>query len=141
MDKPTIRITQIPSGEAPEWARKAWVGLVLPCDLFVGYGLKPEVGVLLLKNEGFRRNRRSYAVLQKDAISILANHSPSAAAWWRINGFPRDTPGKDYFSFAEEEAKVVSGVVVRQEPGAVYDNMETGRWEPWIYPKGFTGAR
>ena len=137
-----IEIIQTPAGEAPEWVRQAWVGLVLPCDPYLGYGEKPEKGILSLEEkEGVRRRRRSYAVLQKDAIGILRNYSPNAAAWWRIHGFPMSTPGEDRFGFAEDEARIVRGVVSLQEPGIVYDNTETGRWEPWIYPAGFKGAR
>jgi len=139
---PMIEIVRAPASEAPEWVREAWVGLVLPCDPYLGYGQNPEKGVLSLKeNEGVHRKRYSYAVLQKDAISILRNYSPNAAAWWRIHDFPKSTPEEDRFSFAEEEARVVRGVVFRQECGVVYDDMETGRWEPWIYPKGFAWAR
>lgn len=137
-----IEIVRIPAGEAPEWVRQAWVGLVLPCDPYLGYGMNPEKGVLLLKeNGGIQRKRFSFAVLQKDALGILRNYSPNAAAWWRIHGFPRDIPGEDRFSFAEDEAKVVQGGVSRQQQGIVYDDMDTGRWEPLIYPKGFIGAR
>lgn len=137
-----IEIIKVPEGEAPEWVREAWVGLVLPCDPYVGHGQEPEKGVLSLKEcEGIHRKRYSYAVFQKDAIRILRNYSPNAAAWWRIKGFPRSTPGEDKFGFAEDEARVVHGVVSRQQSGIVYDDMETGRWEPWIFPAGFKGVR
>lgn len=139
--QPMIKIVRAPASEAPEWVRQAWVGLVLPCDPYVGYGQNPEKGVLSLKeNEGIQRKRYSYAVLQQDAIDILRHHSPNAASWWRIHGFPMSTPGEDRFSFAEDEAEVVQGVVSRQQSGIVYDDMETGRMEPWICPKGFVGA-
>lgn len=142
MQKPMIRITKVPAGEAPLWVREAWVGTVIPCDPYFGYGDNPEKGVLSLKeNDGVRRKLCSFAVLQEDAIGILRDYSPRAAMWWQIHGFPRDTPGEDRFSFTEDEAEVAHGIVFRQQPGIVYDDMETGRMEPWIYPKGFAGAR
>lgn len=62
---PMIEITRVPAGEAPEWVRQAWVGLVLPCDPFVGYAHTPDKGVVSLQET--TRNKWSYAVLQKDA--------------------------------------------------------------------------
>lgn len=136
---PMIKIVRVPEGEAPEWVRAAWVGHVLPCDPFVGYAQTRDKGVVSLRET--TRNKRSYAVPQKEALQILRNSSPNAAAWWRIHGFPKDTPGEDRFSFAESEAVVVQGIVSHQEPGVIYDDMETGRMEPWIYPEGYPGAR
>lgn len=136
---PMIEIVRVPEGEAPDWVREAWVGHVLPCDQFLGYAQSRDKGVVSLQET--TRNKLSYAVPQKDALQILRNYSPNAAAWWRIHGFPKDTPGEDYFGFDEADAKVVQGVVTRQGPGVVYDDMETGRMEPWLFPSGFAGAK
>jgi hypothetical protein len=137
---PAIKIIKVPAGDAPEWVRAAWVGLVLPCDPFVGYAEKPDKGVVTLRETKGRKGR-SYAVVQKDAIEILSKSNPDAAKWWLSCGFPKFTPGEDRFGFDADVAIVATGVITQQEPGVVYDNMETGRWEPWIYPKSFTGAR
>jgi hypothetical protein len=102
-----IRIVKTPAGEAPLEIRKAWVGLVLPCDPFFGYpdSADPERGVVSGKAE--LRNRPGFSVEQDAAIAILERHAPEAAEWWRGFGFPRSDC---YFCFSESEAEIASGV-------------------------------
>jgi hypothetical protein len=89
-----ILITQTPSGEAPEWVRQAWVGLNLPV---AGSGPEAELtsGVLtgpgnplerlLALITGKLKFNRGYPVYTANALAILEQHRPDAAAWWRDN--------------------------------------------------------
>ena len=105
-----IRVVRVPVGEAPFSVRAAWVGLELPCDPYLGYpsgGM--ERGVLSGQESLF--NRCGVSVPQEEAIAILEDISPRAAAWWRNHGFPR---GDERFGFAADEIEVLSGVTLQQ---------------------------
>jgi len=113
-----IRITCVPAGEAPLRIRKAWVGLILPCQRICGFpsdGM--DLGVLSRKKVG--RNRYGFSVPQGRAVRILKKKDPVAAAWWRKHGFPK---AGENFGFAEEEAEIISGVT-RQKIIQVTDEM------------------
>jgi hypothetical protein len=78
-----IRIIDIPPGEAPQHVRAAWVGLELP--LFpgeTGPRSMEQVEVLSLAKTGAESG---FVVDGKQALVLLAEHSPAAAAWWRDN--------------------------------------------------------
>src|SRR5262245_31416390 len=101
-----IRIVRVPEGEAPLEIRQAWVGLVLPCDPYLGYPASGgEQGVCTGRKSA--RNRYGFGVPQDQAIAVLDIENPQAAAWWRTQGFPR---GDERFCFAEAEAEIISGV-------------------------------
>lgn len=102
-----IKIVKIPAGEAPAKIRGAWVGLILPCDPYLGWPTSdgPDRGVLSGKEAA--RNRCSFSVPQDEAIRILEESAPEAAAWWREKGFPHSG---ECFGFAEDEAEILSGV-------------------------------
>lgn len=106
-----IQIIRTPEGEAPEWAREAWVGLELPCLSTVGY--RKGKGVVTLKEK--ERNSWGYAVPQKEALEILARHNMNAAMYWAEVGYPKDDPEESCFFFAENEATVVQGKIVPQK--------------------------
>jgi hypothetical protein len=89
-----VRIIDVPPGEAPAWVRRAWVGLLLP--LVPGHTGPRRMrahGVLtgprtwlarlwwLLSGGGWEE--RGYAVRARLAVTLLAEHAPEAAAWWR----------------------------------------------------------
>ncbi|HVV15121.1 MAG TPA: hypothetical protein VHD55_01850 [Candidatus Paceibacterota bacterium] len=118
-----IRITKVPDGEAPLEVRQAWVGLELPCGPICGYGDEPPKGVL--SNEPIKKNMYGFDVPQREALEILEASSPEAAAWWRTHGFPE---GNDYFVFDRHWAEIISGVTMQEI--TVWDNMETGRYQP-----------
>jgi len=106
-----IKITRTPAGEAPLWVRHAWLGLVLPCGPYVGFSEGKSRSVISLKEVP---NRYGFSVPQKKAIEILRRVRPNAARWWLVEGYPHR--GK-YFCFAEDEAKIISGVtrqIIRQ---------------------------
>lgn len=80
-----IRITSVPTGEAPLWVREAWVGLVLPVLERTKPGTSQK-GVLggELSPEHFK----SFTVLFIDAIAALQQKSKEtgkAADWWLEN--------------------------------------------------------
>jgi hypothetical protein len=92
----SIRIIDVPPGEAPMEIRKAWVGLVLP---LAGWRSRPTriaiAGVLsgpksflgmVLNCFKLRHERwEGYPVKARAAIEILGRQNPTAGAWWREN--------------------------------------------------------
>ena len=115
-----IKIVKVPAGEAPIEVRKAWVGLILPCDPYLGYpDNASERGVLTNKKRD--RNRCGFSVPQDQAIEILEKEHSEAAAWWKAHGFPQDAGSR--FGFAEEEGEIISGVT-RQQIIEVTDEMQ-----------------
>ncbi len=98
-----IRITKVPAGEAPVWAREEWVGLVLPCEPTAGEF--PELGVV---SGHFRpRIRPTFSVPQKEALEILAQKSKVAADWFHCSGYPHP---EGFFGFGVDEAEIIQGV-------------------------------
>ena len=76
-----IRITGTPPGEAPEHVRAAWVGLELPLlPGQTGPRTVEQVEVLSMQKTGAEAG---YMVDGKQAVALLAEHSPDAAAWWQ----------------------------------------------------------
>lgn len=94
-----IMIIKVPRGEAPEWVRRAWVGLVLPCS---GVLSGPGVGVLTGKPSN--HGKKTYRAPQDAALKILAQTEPEAVDWWRALGYPKQ--GKT-FGFCEDEVMIL----------------------------------
>jgi hypothetical protein len=105
-----IRVVHIPGGEAPFSVRAAWVGLELPCDPYLGYST-PGMERGALTGIPAERNRRGVAVPQAEALRILEQVDPRAAAWWNEHGFPR---GDERFLFSEDEIEIISGVTAQR---------------------------
>jgi hypothetical protein len=89
-----IRITEVPPGEAPEDVRRAWVGLVLPLapgergaraaqTSGVLTGPRHVLASLLHLLLGWTRPQQGYVVDAAQAIWLLGESAPDAAAWWR----------------------------------------------------------
>ena len=90
----SIRIIVVPSEEAPEEIRRAWVGLILPLA-FGEFGPRsiPEYGVHSMPRSylahlwrvfTFRcKYRLQYLIPVDAALEILEKTAPEAAAWWR----------------------------------------------------------
>lgn len=77
-----IRMIAMPPGDAPEWVRRAWVGLELP--------LVPDAP------------DQKELVYTHEAIAVLAAADMKAAGWWRAN-FPRACKANGMtFAFAPE---------------------------------------
>jgi hypothetical protein len=86
-----IRIKAVPPGEAPEFVRRAWVGLDLPV---IAGQVQPDHGPAF----GALSHQRlampaGYAVDGPTAIAILQTASPEIAAWWRENVPAAVAPG------------------------------------------------
>ena len=76
-----IRITNTPPGQAPEWVRKAWIGLELPVDESIDAQKGTQIGA----RGGKPENSGGYPIRTEDAISSLREKSPKAARWWETN--------------------------------------------------------
>jgi len=106
----SIKVIRVPQGEAPRWVRVAWVGLILPCDPYLGYSDSGcERGVV--SNSAVIRNRYGVSVSQVRAIEILSEHHIGATLWWKNRGFPCHD---GYFCFSAEEVQIVHGVVYQE---------------------------
>jgi hypothetical protein len=71
-------IVAIPSGEAPEDVRAAWIGCVLPV---LDSGLFDGVSVL----SGRDQDVRGFVVNGKEAFAVLRQHNVDAFRWWQEN--------------------------------------------------------
>jgi hypothetical protein len=78
-----VRIVDVPPGEAPDYVRRAWVGLELP--------LAPgQKGPCHMATEGVMSGQEDgetdgYLVLGSEAVTLLAAHDAEAALWWRTH--------------------------------------------------------
>lgn len=91
----SIEIIATPAGEAPEWVRQAWVGVVIPLVESKVVTTK-GIGVITSAKAGWLsclwwqltgriQSYTGYVVRFDDAISRLSVLSPDAARWWRQN--------------------------------------------------------
>ncbi len=87
-----VKIIRAPQGEAPDWVREAWVGLVLPlkeCQLTtlpaagVLSGPRSAMGMFWASLTGAPVTATGYLTPAARAIEILDRARPQAAAWWR----------------------------------------------------------
>ncbi|MFA6551443.1 MAG: hypothetical protein WCV41_02855 [Patescibacteria group bacterium] len=105
-----IRITKIPDGNAPEWVRKEWVGLLLPCVEETNTGgcaLNPvSTWEQTTDNKGIPPRGRVYKVPVSLALKILEQKSPAAAQCFRdmLGGYCGE------FTFSVSEAEKVDVV-------------------------------
>lgn len=75
-----VRIAATPPGDAPESIRRAWVGLELPACVD-----RPNAGAVGVLSNRAVPCRESYAINGAEAVALLADWDPGAAAWWRTN--------------------------------------------------------
>src|SRR5580700_3492001 len=99
-----IKIVSTPAGEAPEWVRQAWIGIVLPVAAPSKW-LWRTVGVVSGSNPLKRLaalisppKTAGYGVHSATAIAILEQTAPEAAQWWRDNA-PRTLRADHIFVF------------------------------------------
>jgi hypothetical protein len=89
-----VRITDVPPGEAPDWVRRAWVGMVLPLapgetgprtprTVGVLSGPRDFVMILLFFLFGRRNRETGYVVEGRVAVQLLAEKDAEAARWWQ----------------------------------------------------------
>lgn len=77
-----VRIAAVPPGEAPEYIRRAWIGLELPVANGSSERGQGVVGVLSNRSAACGDG---YAVDGAEAVELLAAHAPNAAVWWCTN--------------------------------------------------------
>lgn len=111
-----IRVIAPPTNGAPLWARKAWVGHVLPCFQYIGYLCDDEFKLWVEEGDG--NAERGVIVPQDQAVAILEPHDPNAAKWWRNLGLPMNF----FFFFVEGEFEILSGV--SEPPMSIFDEMD-----------------
>ena len=91
-----LTITSVPDGEAPVWVRQKWVGLRLPLrtqsltpGVFRGVGVLtgPRTMLSAIISLLTRRGRKTegYLVDVLEAVAVLEEVHPDAAAWWKTN--------------------------------------------------------
>lgn len=100
-----IKVIKTPEGEAPEWVRRAWVGLELPY-IEKKDGNLDEVGILSRKAGVGKRD--TFLVSEDKAIFILeqsGQRGKKAAEWWKEKGFSREDMA---FVFAADEMEIVN---------------------------------
>lgn len=86
-----IRITSMPTGEAPEWVRREWVGLVLPTtsseegrDTFTEEVVEGEYKGAL-GGPPDPDNMGGFHVQTRKAIEALSAKNLEAGNWWKKN--------------------------------------------------------
>ena len=97
-----IKIVSMPAGQAPEWVRQAWIGLILPTTS----PRKPVVSSGVLGGEPGPSNIDDYQVKTDTAIKKLRKKNPEAAKWWEDNTPWLLGPGH-YFRFGKRFCEVV----------------------------------
>jgi len=83
MSMPKIKIVDVPPGQAPDWVRKAWVGLEMPLSNVQPDHIGILIGVVDKKPED--ANAGGYVVSGRVAIETLERKNTEAANWWREN--------------------------------------------------------
>ena len=107
-----LRIIATPLGDAPQWVREAWVGVVIPLlddvataqeipvvsvyDTAQHSGMPPQSNATDLPHGTWR----GYTVLAIDAFDALQVLRPDAAEWWFEN-LPHLLDPNQYFVFDE----------------------------------------
>ena len=75
-----IRVIKRPEGEAPDWVRDAWIGLIIPLAEDGGVGEGKTFGTLTGESQGYSLGFR---ITPKTAVGVLEEHHPDAASWWK----------------------------------------------------------
>lgn len=102
-----IRIISTPPGEAPEYIRKAWIGLEIPIPpqfegrrRGLGFGVlsgpKTKLGSLFSMLLGQAKREDGYIVEALAAVELLERNSWEAADWWRQNVSHLMKPGMHF---------------------------------------------
>lgn len=100
-----IRIIGVPSGEAPDWVREAWVGLELPvADPRM---ITEDIIIVEVLTRQLSEIKPRYPVLVDDALECLERNSHVAAQWWH-ELYTRRGWSSEIFFFDSEVCVVVS---------------------------------
>ena len=82
-----IKFISRPDGQAPEWVRDAWIGLIVETPGTSNPNEGIMIGVQGGPIEDDDRNIGGYEVNTKEAVTALEKTNPEAALWWKEN-FP-----------------------------------------------------
>jgi hypothetical protein len=102
-----VEIVRRPEGEAPDWVRDAWIGLLLPTteespDFWRGFGVLTGPTTVLRQLwalvTGQTVRVSGYTVNAKVTVDLLAEIRPAAADWWKAHP-PRLLDGRRHFVF------------------------------------------
>jgi hypothetical protein len=113
----SVRIVDVPPGEAPLWVREKWVGLELPLARHspgehFAFGVLSMPGGLLAQIWALARGRANritgYVVEGARAVDILERSSPEAAAWWREHA-PQSVAPRRCLLFHEHVCQPIGG--------------------------------
>lgn len=106
-----IRIVEIPEGEAPEFVRKGWLGIEIPCLFYLTPEDSAGKSFGVLSNKPITIPGERYVVLQLDALLALQeqNKDSEVSNWWSEHGFPKSELAM--FSFSASEIYVMKSVI------------------------------
>ncbi len=93
-----VRIIEVPAGEAPLWARQAWVGVELPDSGEVATGTK--LGFITGKK--IRGSTDDFVVSARIAVKALEANNAEAAQW-----FYKHTNVLGRYTFNRSEVKAI----------------------------------
>ena len=124
-----VRIISPPDGEAPEEVRRAWVGMTLPLDPTYEAPVSVRVRGVLTGPHSYLmslvavalgrggQHELGYMVLAEEALELLAEHAPSAEAWWREHT-PHLYRPRERLLFHDYTCRLVDrpGLPVKQAP-------------------------
>ncbi len=97
-----VRVVSVPEGEAPEWVRQAWVGLVLPA-----VDNRPVPGQEVMS--GRPSVAPAYQVKTTIALTLLeVGERAGAADWWRENTTEANDPAQ-HFLFSPDCCSPLDG--------------------------------
>ena len=97
-----LRIISTPPGQAPEYIRRAWLGLELPLAVSKPKAVhsagvvsgRGSLGVWLGLLTGAVKENSGWVVPAEGALAVLEVSRPDAAQWWRVNLPHLFTPGR-----------------------------------------------
>jgi hypothetical protein len=102
-----FQVVDTPPGEAPEYVRRGWVGLVLPVGegehgphalpVTRDFAIPTPLGMTLGRLAGTVRGATGYLTEASLAVEMLAAVAPEAAEWYRENAPRRVAPGMVLF--------------------------------------------
>lgn len=105
-----IEVIHTPPGDSPEWIRKAWVGMQLPCvhdgpvsmpTVNASAGPRTFLQQILHLMMGRTTQQLGYVVNAKDAVGLLSLYNEEAARWW-ITSAPHALKPEQMIMFAKQ---------------------------------------
>lgn len=107
----SIQIIGVPDGEAPEWVRKRWVGVIVPV-----VGITTSLGIGTVSNKPSDSDP-AFMVLQSVALEHLIPDADDAHEWWTANGFPQSPDA--CFGFKIKQCRIISPLKLEPSQSSV----------------------